>query len=125
MTYVDLAESPYYVEIPAGPIGGMVIDIYQTPQADLGVLGPDQGKGGKYLLVGPESEVPADHDADFVVKSKSNLVFVGTRIIGLKGAEYEKSLDAHRIYKVGGDRTKQKFIAASKEPQEKQKVASK
>ena len=117
VTYVDLAESPYYVEIPAGPIGGMVIDIYQTPQADLGVLGPDQGKGGKYLLVGPESEVPADHDADFVVKSKSNLVFVGTRIIGLKGAEYEKSLDAHRIYKVGGDRTKQKFIAASKEPQ--------
>ncbi|MBA7550501.1 hypothetical protein ES705_43017 [subsurface metagenome] len=48
VTYVDLAVSPYYIEIPAGRIGGLVLDIYQRPQADLGVLGPDKGKGGKY-----------------------------------------------------------------------------
>ena len=82
---VDLAEASYYIEIPAGPIGGLIEDIYQTPTSDLGILGPDKGKGGKYLLVGPEAEVPLNHDADFIVKSKSNLVFLGTRIIGLTG----------------------------------------
>ncbi len=64
MTYVDLNESPYYIEIPAGRIGGLVLDIYQRPTTDLGVLGPDQGKGGKYLLLGPGQEAPANHDAD-------------------------------------------------------------
>ena len=117
VTFIDLADSAYYVEIPAGPIGGLIVDTYQSPQADLGVLGPDQGKGGKYLIVGPEAELPKDHDADFVVRSKSNLVFVGTRIIGLEGDAYKKSLNAHRIYPVGGNRDGQKFIEASKTPQ--------
>ena len=116
VTLLDLAKSNYYLEVPAGPIGGLVIDIYQTPQSDLGVVGPDKGNGGKYLLVGPEANVPTDHDADYVVKSTSNLVFAGTRIIGLKGEEYDKSLKAHRVYKVGGDRENQKFIAASRKP---------
>ncbi|MGI9354446.1 MAG: DUF1254 domain-containing protein [Rhizobiaceae bacterium] len=117
VTFLDLATSSYYVEIPSGPIGGMVLDIYQTPQSDLGVVGPDQGKGGKYLLVGPGADVPADHDADFVVKSKSNLVFVGTRIIGLEGEAYDESLKAHQVYSVGGTRGNQKFIDASRKPQ--------
>ena len=29
ITYVDLNESLYYIEIPAGRIGGLVLDIYQ------------------------------------------------------------------------------------------------
>lgn len=116
LSFVDLSRDNYYLEIPAGPIGGMIIDIYQAPQADLGVVGPDKGKGGKYLLVGPESEIPADHDADFVVRSTSNLNFIGSRIIGLTGDAYQQSLDAHRIYKVGGDRGRQKFVTAASDP---------
>ncbi len=113
---VDLAEASYYIEIPAGPIGGLIEDIYQTPTSDLGILGPDKGKGGKYLLVGPEAQVPSSHDADFIVKSKSNLVFLGTRIIGLTGEAYEKSLNAHKLYKVGESRENQKYIRASDNP---------
>lgn len=40
------------IEIPAGRIGGLVLDLYQRPQADFGVLGPNEGKDDKYLLVG-------------------------------------------------------------------------
>ena len=116
VTFLNLAEASYYIEIPAGPIGGLIIDIYQTPQSDLGIVGPDKGKGGKYLLLGPESQAPVDHDADFVVKSKSNLVLAGTRIIGLQGEEYNRTLNAHRVYEVGGNREGQKFIDASTEP---------
>ena len=117
ITLVDLAKASYYIEIPAGPIGGLIVDIYQSPLSDLGVVGPDGGKGGKYILVGPEAEVPSDHDADFVVKSTSNLVLLGSRIIGLKGDAYQKSLDAHRVYPINGNRDDQKFIYATKKPQ--------
>jgi hypothetical protein len=116
ITYLNLKEDNYYLEIPPGPIGGMVIDIYQTPLADLGVVGPDKGKGGKYLLVGPDNSTPENHDADFVVKCNGNLLFVGTRIIGLKGDEYEKVLNAHKVYKQNEKKTKQEFIYASKNP---------
>ena len=58
VSLVDLAESSYYIEIPSGPIGGLIVDIYQRPMSDLGILGPDAGKGGKYLLVGPEADIP-------------------------------------------------------------------
>jgi len=117
VSLVDLAESSYYIEIPSGPIGGLIIDIYQRPMSDLGILGPDAGKGGKYLLVGPESEIQNDHDADYVVKSTSNLVFLGTRIIGLSGEEYKNSLEAHRLYKIGANREDQEFIQASENPE--------
>lgn len=115
ISLIDLKESNYYLELPAGPLGGMIIDIYQSPQTDLGVVGPDKGKGGKYLLLGPETPEPESHDADFVIKSKSNLVFLGTRIIGLEGNEYEKVLRAHKLYKVG-EKAETKFVNASENP---------
>lgn len=117
VTFVDLAKSSYYMEIPAGPIGGLINSIYQTPESDLGVVGPDKGKGGKYLVVGPESEIPANHDADYVVKTTSNLVLMGTRIIGLEAEEYQAALNAHKVYKVGKSGDDQKFIQATEDPQ--------
>jgi hypothetical protein len=103
LTFLDLSEGSFYLDLPAGPIGGMIIDIYQTPQADLGVVGPDQGKGGRYLVVGPDSVVPEAHDADFVVQSSSNLVFIGSRIIGLEGDRREaREPEVHRRCLIAG-----------------------
>ena len=116
LTFLDLSEGNYYLDLPAGPIGGMIIDIYQAPQADLGVVGPDQGKGGRYLVVGPESVVPEEHDADFVVSSSSNLVFIGSRIIGLEGDAYKAVLNGHQIHAVGAKPGGQKFIDATSSP---------
>ncbi len=115
-TYVDLAESPYYIEIPAGRIGGLVLDIYQRPQADLGVLGPDKGQGGKYLLVGPGQKVPEGHDAQWVIKSNCNLVFLGTRIIGADKETTARLRKQHFVYPVGTAKEDQKFISASETP---------
>jgi len=117
LTYVDLTKSAYYIEIPAGRIGGLVLDIYQRPQADLGILGADEGRGGKYLLVGPTQTVPEGHDAEWVVKSNCNLVFLGTRIIGYNAAETAKLRRQHFVYPVDGAKDKQKYIAASQTPQ--------
>jgi len=116
VTYVDLSVSPYYVEIPAGRIGGLVLDIYQRPQADLGVMGPDAGKGGKYLLVGPGQEAPEGHDAQWVINSPCNLVFIGTRIIGYDEATTDKLRRQHFVYKIDEDKSQQKFIPGSENP---------
>lgn len=116
VTYVDLSESPYYIEIPPGRIGGLVLDIYQRPQADLGVLGPDQGRGGTYLLVGPGQQSPAGHTADYVIQSNCNLVFVGTRIIGEDAEGTDRLRRQHFVYRVGGDKSAQRWIEAGESP---------
>jgi hypothetical protein len=56
---MDLAAAgPVVVDIPAGLIAGSAMDFWQRPLTDFGVTGPDQGKGGKYLFVGPGQDVP-------------------------------------------------------------------
>jgi hypothetical protein len=48
-TFIDLEKSgPTVIEIPAGLMAGMILDGWQRVLADLGVVGPDKGEGGKY-----------------------------------------------------------------------------
>jgi hypothetical protein len=49
---VDLKNGPVVVEIP-GPVLGSLDDAFFRFVSDVGLTGPDQGKGGKYLFVGP------------------------------------------------------------------------
>jgi hypothetical protein len=49
---------PVVVDVPAGLIAGSAMDFWQRPLTDFGLTGPDQGKGGKYLFVGPGQEAP-------------------------------------------------------------------
>ena len=76
-------------------------------------MGPDQGQGGTYLLVGPGQPVPSGHIADYVIQSNSNLIFLGTRIIGEDTEGVERMRRQHFVYKVGGDKSAQKWIQAS------------
>lgn len=50
MAEVDVKEGPVVVEIPPGVLGP-VDDAYFRWIIDVGVTGPDKGKGGKYLFV--------------------------------------------------------------------------
>jgi hypothetical protein len=61
---LDLAKTgPVVVDVPAGLIAGSAMDFWQRPLTDFGVTGPDMGKGGKYLFVGPGQEAPTVKDA--------------------------------------------------------------
>ena len=64
---IDLKNGPVVVEIP-GPVLGILDDAFFRYISDIGLAGPDQGKGGKYLFIGPdyEGDIPEGY---FVAKS--------------------------------------------------------
>jgi hypothetical protein len=82
VTFIDLKETgPFVVELPPGLMAGMILDPWQRVLEDLGVVGPDQGKGGKYLILPPghEKVSPAGY---FVVESLGRTAFAGVRLLG-------------------------------------------
>jgi len=50
---IDLAEGPMVVELPPGPLMCVVNDMNQRYVMDMGLPGPDAGKGGKHLILPP------------------------------------------------------------------------
>jgi hypothetical protein len=77
-------DGPVVFELPGGVPGagflGTFSDAWWEPLEDLGVAGPDAGKGGKYLVL------PADHDGEvppgyIPVRSRTSNYFMGLRSI--------------------------------------------
>jgi hypothetical protein len=60
---------PLVIEVPAGLGPGTINDAYFRFVADTGGPGPDKGKGGKYLILGPDDKEPANTDDYFVFRS--------------------------------------------------------
>jgi hypothetical protein len=86
---IDVEESgPIVLELPAGLMAGMILDVWQRVLADLGVVGPDKGKGGKFLILPPGQEGAAP-EGYFVVQSPGRLVFIGLRLLD---ADREKAI---------------------------------
>ena len=74
----DLAkDGPTVIEIPPGMLG-FLDDAWQRYVGDMGVTGPDKGKGGKYLVLPPgyTGEVP---DGYFLLKPPTNKNFLFLR----------------------------------------------
>lgn len=64
---IDLKNGPVVIDIRV-PVLGAVDDAFFRFVSDVGLTGPDQGKGGKYLFVGPdyEGDIPEGY---FVARS--------------------------------------------------------
>lgn len=75
---LDTKDGPLVIEMPPGVLG-MLDDSWQRWVADIGITGPDKGKGGKYLLLPPgyKGDVPEGY---FVARSETfgNWVFFRT-----------------------------------------------
>ena len=67
--WLDLRKGPLVIEAPPKVLG-LINDIWYHWNGDIGITGPDEGKGGKYLLLPPgyKGEVPAGY---FVIKPGS------------------------------------------------------
>lgn len=101
-------------EVPPGPTGGGVIDLWQRPVSDTGMVGPDRGKGGKFLIVLEGTKVPENHGADFVITSKTDTILIGTRILTPDPKESQRILEAHKIHGLGKESTIRIFEAPNR-----------
>jgi len=73
---LDLKDGPMVVDIPPGVLGP-VDDAFSRYVTDVGLVGPDKGKGGKYLFVPPGYTGKLPSQGYFAVKPSTygNLMF--------------------------------------------------
>jgi hypothetical protein len=113
--YLDLKEDgPMVIEVPPG-LQGIIDDFFQRPipsvgeiegrqwSGDVGLPGPDKGKGGKYLILPPDykGETPSDY---FTFRSSTYGVFVFWRGFfkdPKELAEPVRVMEQTRIYPLG------------------------
>ena len=116
MGYLDLGkDGPMVFEAPPG-LQGILLDFWQRPIpgptidgheffGDVGLPGPDAGKGGKFLILPPgyEGDVPEGY---FVYRSGTNNVFVFLRSFYQDPANLKPAVDLMeqaKIYPLGGE----------------------
>ena len=75
LSFVDLSKGPMVFEAPPNALG-IVDDMWFRWVTDFGIGGAERGKGGTYLLVGPDYEGPLPEDGYFVRKSRTHRVIV-------------------------------------------------
>ena len=119
MGYLDLkADGPIVIEVPPG-LQGILDDFFQRPLCserkiegriwcgDVGLPGPDHGKGGKYLILPPDykGDVPKEF---FALRSRTYGVFVFWRGFFKDPKQLEapvEIMEKTRIYPLGNKKT--------------------
>lgn len=81
--WINLHNGPLVAEIPPGVLG-MINDMWFYYVTDMGLVGPDKGKGGKYLVLPPnyKDTVPEGY---FVVQMTTYEGFIGWRNFAING----------------------------------------
>src|SRR4029453_538364 len=74
-TCLDLKNGPIVMQVPPGVLGP-VDDAYFRWATDVGLTGPDAGRGGKYLFVPPGHTDSLPNDGHFIVKPRTNTLLV-------------------------------------------------
>ncbi len=118
MSYLDLKDGPVVVEVPAG-LQGMFDDFWHRPIADVGFVGPDQGNGGKYLLLPPDYEGD-EPDGYFTFRSPTYRVFLFWRgfLVDGKTDDAVETIEKTVIYPLGSKESAptMEFPNASEKP---------
>jgi hypothetical protein len=99
MGFVNTARTgPAIIEVPTGDIAGGLSDFWERSITDIGATGPDQGKGGRYLLLGPGHEPPPGVKYDHEARSPTFNVFHAFRVLTTDPAEGERIMSAYQLY---------------------------
>jgi hypothetical protein len=126
MSYVDLGkDGPLVFDAPP-MLQGILLDFWQRPipvdggkfAGDFGFFGPDQGQGGKFLLLPPgyEGEVPKGY---FVCRSGTNNVFMFFRAFYADASNLKppvELIEKTKIYPLKGEAKPMQFPNASGVP---------
>jgi hypothetical protein len=116
ITFAELSDTGGFLmyEVPPGPTGGGINDLWRRPVSDTGMVGPDRGKGGKFLIVLAGTMVPENHWADFVITSKTDTILIDTRVLTPDSMEGQRILNAHKIHGLGKESAIRVFEAPNR-----------
>jgi hypothetical protein len=126
ISYLDLeTDGPTVVEVPPGTGPGTVDDAYFRFVVDMGIPGPDRGKGGKYLIVpasfkGSLPKDVKDGGEYYIARSPSYvnlLILRGFLVDGKPDAATKMFREGLKIYSLNKAENppKMEFINASKQ----------
>ncbi len=95
---LDLSGGPMVIELPPGAYIALVDDHHQRWVMDMGIPGPDEGRGGKHVVLPPgyDGTVPVDHQVGRCASMKALLALRALPI----GGDIQKALDALRAIKI-------------------------
>jgi hypothetical protein len=93
--WLDLRNGPLVLEIPPKVLG-LIDDMWYKFVTDLGMMGPDKGMGGKYLLLPPgyKGEVPEGY---FIVRLATFSIWAAWRTF-LENGDPKPGVDAVKKY---------------------------
>jgi hypothetical protein len=76
--WLDTKSGPLVIDAPPGLLG-LIDDFWFHYVTDIGAVGPDKGKGGKYLLLPPGYKGDVPKEGYFVVRSRTFGNYFGVR----------------------------------------------
>ena len=88
---------PLVLELEPGPNASGLGTFWQLAIVDIGAMGQDQGKGGKYLILPPGSDMP-DVEGYFMAHMPTQNLFIGVRALdpdNEKGMAWIRSLQLY------------------------------
>ncbi len=88
---------PLVLELEPGPNASGLGTFWQLAIVDIGAMGQDQGKGGKYLILPPGSDMP-DVEGYFMTHMPTQNLFIGVRALdpdSEKGMAWIRSLQLY------------------------------
>jgi hypothetical protein len=83
--WLDLSNGPIVMEVPPMVLG-LANDMWYRFVINLGIVGPDKGKGGKYLFVPPGYEGALPESGYFIVRPRTFNLFAGWRSFLVDGS---------------------------------------
>jgi len=103
--FCNLSSGGIEIEYPAGQTASAFLDLWQRPIGSMGLNGPDQGKGGTYILIGPEDNIAKYQKKGITVyQSATNNIFIGMRLIDSRPEIVEKFKSALKMGRIGEDK---------------------
>ena len=97
--FYNLTNGPVEIDYPVGATAGGLLDFWQRPIADLGLTGPDQGNGGKYIVIAPGDDLKKyEKKGVYAFQSPTNNILIALRILE---TDPEKANNIKKSLKMG------------------------
>jgi hypothetical protein len=94
---LDLSIGPMVIDLPPGPLMSSTNDLNQLWVMDMGLPGPDKGKGGKHLLLPPgyQGEIPQGYHA---AMPTTNRVLILLRALPMPDKTPNELMQSVKVY---------------------------